>query len=163
MRGLVSDIQELEEKLKAGGGAKKIEKQHSEGKLTARERVAHDDRSSGAFHEDVGFEAVEAGDLAQVEGAAELADDQSFFLALAIIEHMNKDHSDSLLLLAKFFAGVEAEQATMTSVDRLGFHVRLKTQDGMKGARIAFPREAKTPADTRKVLVEMVQQARQRA
>src|SRR6202047_633645 len=41
MRGLVSDIQELEEKLKAGGGAKKIEKQHSEGKLTARERVTH--------------------------------------------------------------------------------------------------------------------------
>jgi len=41
MRGLVSGIQELEEKLKNGGGAKKIEKQHSEGKLTARERVAH--------------------------------------------------------------------------------------------------------------------------
>src|SRR5512142_2121671 len=41
MRGLVSGIQELEEKLKLGGGAKKIEKQHAEGKLTARERVAH--------------------------------------------------------------------------------------------------------------------------
>jgi len=41
MRGLVSGIQELEEQLKMGGGAKKIEKQHSEGKLTARERVTH--------------------------------------------------------------------------------------------------------------------------
>jgi len=41
MRGLVTDLQELEEKLKTGGGAKKIEKQHGEGKLTARERVAH--------------------------------------------------------------------------------------------------------------------------
>ncbi|HEV8415524.1 MAG TPA: acyl-CoA carboxylase subunit beta [Bryobacteraceae bacterium] len=41
MRGLVSGIQELEDQLKLGGGAKKIEKQHSEGKLTARERVAH--------------------------------------------------------------------------------------------------------------------------
>jgi putative heme iron utilization protein len=51
----------------------------------------------------------------------------------------------------------------MTSVDRLGFHLRLKTQDGMKGARIAFLREAITPAETRKVLVEMVQEARQRA
>jgi len=40
MRGLVASLQELEDKLKAGGGAKKIEKQHSEGKLTARERVA---------------------------------------------------------------------------------------------------------------------------
>src|ERR1700732_1085136 len=41
MRGLVSDIPELEEKINAGGRAKKIENQHSEGKLTARERVAH--------------------------------------------------------------------------------------------------------------------------
>src|ERR1041385_6174327 len=41
MRGLVSNIQELEDKLKNGGGAKKIEKQHSDGKLTARERIAH--------------------------------------------------------------------------------------------------------------------------
>jgi 3-methylcrotonyl-CoA carboxylase beta subunit len=41
MRSLVAGLQELEDKLKAGGGDKKIEKQHSEGKLTARERVAH--------------------------------------------------------------------------------------------------------------------------
>ena len=41
MRGLVSELQDLEEKLRLGGGPKKIEKQHDEGKLTARERVAH--------------------------------------------------------------------------------------------------------------------------
>jgi len=40
MRSLVAGFQELEDKLRAGGGAKKIEKQHREGKLTARERVA---------------------------------------------------------------------------------------------------------------------------
>jgi 3-methylcrotonyl-CoA carboxylase beta subunit len=40
MRRLVADLQELEEKLRAGGGAKKVEKQHSEGKFTARERIA---------------------------------------------------------------------------------------------------------------------------
>src|SRR5580658_5115930 len=40
MRALVSSLQDLEDKLRAGGGAKKIEKQHNEGKLTARERVA---------------------------------------------------------------------------------------------------------------------------
>ena len=33
-------MQDLEDKLRLGGGAKKIEKQHSAGKLTARERVA---------------------------------------------------------------------------------------------------------------------------
>ncbi len=40
MRSLVAGIQDLEDKLRLGGGAKKIEKQHKEGKLTARERVA---------------------------------------------------------------------------------------------------------------------------
>ena len=40
MRALVAGLQDLEEKLRLGGGAKKIAKQHKEGKLTARERVA---------------------------------------------------------------------------------------------------------------------------
>ena len=48
----------------------------------------------------------------------------------------------------------------MTSVDRLGFHVRLKTQDGTRGARIAFLREASSPAEARNILVDMVAQAR---
>jgi 3-methylcrotonyl-CoA carboxylase beta subunit len=40
MRKLVEGIGELEEKLRAGGGASKIERQHKDGKLTARERIA---------------------------------------------------------------------------------------------------------------------------
>jgi putative heme iron utilization protein len=77
-----------------------------------------------------------------------------------IIQHMNADHKDALILLARKFAQVESEEATMTAVDRLSFHVRLKTPEGMRGARIAFLREVTNPAETRKVLVEMVQQAR---
>jgi hypothetical protein len=77
-----------------------------------------------------------------------------------IIRHMNADHKDALVLLARTFAHVESQEATMTAVDRLGFQVRLKTQEGRRGARIAFLREVSNPAETRKVLVEMVQQAR---
>jgi heme iron utilization protein len=77
-----------------------------------------------------------------------------------IIQHMNADHKDALILLAWGFARIESQEATMTAVDRLGFHVRLKTQNGMRGARIAFLREVSNPAETRKMLVEMVQQAR---
>jgi heme oxygenase (biliverdin-IX-beta and delta-forming) len=77
-----------------------------------------------------------------------------------IIQHMNADHKDALFLLARAFAGIESTETTMTAVDRLGFHVRLRTQDGMRGARIAFLREVSNPAETRKVLVEMVRQAR---
>lgn len=50
---------------------------------------------------------------------------------------------------------------TLTAVDRLGFHLRLKTQDGMKGTRIAFLREVKNPSQTREVFVEMVKRASQ--
>jgi len=63
--------------------------------------------------------------------------------AMGIIQHMNADHADALVLLAKAFAGIEVQEATMTSVDRLGFHLRLKTQDGARGARIAFVREVR--------------------
>lgn len=77
-----------------------------------------------------------------------------------IIQHMNADHKDALVLLARKFAHIEAQEATMTAVDRLGFHVRLKSQEGMKGARIAFLREVRNSAETRNVLVEMVRQAR---
>ncbi len=40
MRALVDELQSIEEKLRSGGGAKKIDKQHRDGKLTARERIA---------------------------------------------------------------------------------------------------------------------------
>src|ERR1700728_3418560 len=41
MRQLAAELQQLEQKLRAGGGTKKIEKQHRDGKWTARERIDH--------------------------------------------------------------------------------------------------------------------------
>jgi heme oxygenase (biliverdin-IX-beta and delta-forming) len=76
-----------------------------------------------------------------------------------IIQHMNVDHKDALILLAPTFAPIESTEAMMTAVDRLGFHVRMKTRDGMRDARIAFSHEVRNAAGTRTVLVEMVQQA----
>ncbi|HTR36845.1 MAG TPA: carboxyl transferase domain-containing protein [Bryobacteraceae bacterium] len=40
MRKLVDDLQSLEDRIRQGGGPKKVDKQHREGKLTARERIA---------------------------------------------------------------------------------------------------------------------------
>ncbi|MFP5226427.1 MAG: HugZ family protein [Acidobacteriota bacterium] len=79
--------------------------------------------------------------------------------APGILEHMNTDHVDSMILLARTHAGLEATEAAMTSIDRLGFTLRLKTAEGMKGARINFPCEVRTPMETRKVLVEMVRRS----
>ena len=80
-------------------------------------------------------------------------------VAAGIIRHMNADHGDALILLARLLGGIESQEAAMTAVDRLGFHVRVKTKEGMRGARIAFSREVKSPEEARAVLVEMVQQA----
>jgi len=97
---------------------------------------------------------VDAGDYEQATPDP-LADD-----APGILAHMNADHVDAMILLAKSHAGIEATEATMTSVDRLGFSVKLKTNDGVKGSRINFLHEVATPQDTRAVLVEMVRQAK---
>jgi putative heme iron utilization protein len=77
-----------------------------------------------------------------------------------IISHMNEDHVDAMMMLAKIHAGINATKAQMTAVDRLGFHLRLTTPEGMKGARIAFSREVRTAQEAREVLVEMVKEAR---
>jgi heme iron utilization protein len=98
---------------------------------------------------------VEAGDYEAT------SPDPLMAAAPGILAHMNADHVDSMILLAQRHARLEATEATMTSIDRLGFYVRLKTKDGIKGARINFLHEATTPQEVRKVLVEMVQQARQ--
>ncbi len=80
--------------------------------------------------------------------------------ASAIIRHMNADHSDALVLIARRFGGEEAGAASMTAVDRLGFHLRLKTGDRVHGRRIAFLREVRNTAEARAVLVEMTKEAR---
>jgi putative heme iron utilization protein len=77
-----------------------------------------------------------------------------------IIQHMNADHADALRLIARHFAGEVADEAAMTAVDRLGFHLRLKSGERVSGRRVAFLREVTSSDDARSVLVEMVRQVR---
>lgn len=80
--------------------------------------------------------------------------------APGIIQHLNTDHADALLLIVRRFAGEAADEAVVTAVDRLGFHLRLRSGDRMHGRRVAFLREVRNAADARGVLVEMARQAR---
>ncbi len=80
--------------------------------------------------------------------------------AAGILSHMNADHVAAMIELAGRHAGLHATEATMTSVDRLGFYLRLKTAEGMKGTRINYPHEARTPAEVRTALVDMVREAK---
>lgn len=77
-----------------------------------------------------------------------------------IIQHMNADHAEALRLIARRFAGESADAAAMTAVDRLGFHLRLKSRDRIYGRRVAFLREVKSSDEARQVFMEMVRQAR---
>jgi putative heme iron utilization protein len=76
--------------------------------------------------------------------------------APGIIQHMNSDHADALRRLAARHAAEAPNEASMTAIDRLGFHVRLKTGDRIHGLRIAFPREIKDTNEARSVFVEMI-------
>lgn len=77
-----------------------------------------------------------------------------------ILEHMNADHADALRDIARHFGALPAEEATMVSCDRLGFVLRVRTPEGMKGTRIAFPEEVRSAEDARRVLVAMTRESR---
>jgi putative heme iron utilization protein len=77
-------------------------------------------------------------------------------VAPAIIQHMNADHGDALCRIARQDADEEPDEATITAIDRLGFHLRLKTGDRVHGRRIAFPREVRDTNAARAVFIEMV-------
>jgi heme oxygenase (biliverdin-IX-beta and delta-forming) len=77
-----------------------------------------------------------------------------------ILDHMNRDHAEALIAYARHFAGESADEATMIAVDRLGFRLRLRSGDRLHAVRIAFPREVRSAAESRTVLIEMLAQAR---
>jgi len=79
--------------------------------------------------------------------------------APSIIDHVNAHHARNLARIARVFAQVEVEEATMTSVDRLGFEARLKSGDLVHGTRIAFPRPAATVEECRAIFAEMARMA----
>ncbi len=95
----------------------------------------------------------------EAESYAQAAPDPLAPAAGRILAHMNADHVDAMLLLARAFAGIEATGAALTGVDRLGFTLRLTTVDGMKGARINFAREVRDADEARGAFIELVRQA----
>jgi heme iron utilization protein len=81
-------------------------------------------------------------------------------MALSLLQHMNDDHAEALVLLARHYGQCPADSATMTAVDRLGFHLQVHHQGELQGLRLAFPKAVCNATEVRQVLVHMVQQAR---
>lgn len=80
-----------------------------------------------------------------------------------IVQHMNADHADALIAYCRHYAGLTPEAATLTSVDRLGFRMRVRTGDRVQGVRLEFPAEARTADDARKAFIAMLRVARPQA
>ncbi len=139
----------------------------------ARERylARHERARYWADFEDFGLWRLDVADLYYVGGFAAMdwvtaADyaaarpDPLADAAAGIVEHMNRDHADALVEYARHFAGEPADEATMVAVDRLGFKLRLRRGQRLSSARIAFPREVTTAAQSREVLIAMLKEAR---
>jgi putative heme iron utilization protein len=148
----------------------------AEGELAATREVylaAHESSKYWVDFADFGFFRLNVADVYYVGGFGVMGwveageyqaalPDPLAKAAAGVLEHMNADHVAAMVLLARTQAGIEASEAAMTAVDRLGFSLRLKTAEGMKGARINFTREVKSAEETRAVLVEMVRTAKGR-
>ena len=83
--------------------------------------------------------------------------------AAGIIAHMNADHADTMVLYCKAFStATEITIASMTGIDRYGFEMSAKTQDGPRPVRLAFATPVSTPEDARAALISMLKDARSR-
>jgi putative heme iron utilization protein len=97
---------------------------------------------------------IEAADYDQAE-VDPLAD-----IAASVLDHMNHDHAEALVLLARRVGQCPADSATMTAVDHLGFHPRIAHQGTRQDLRLPFPQAIRSASKVRQVLAQMVQQAR---
>jgi putative heme iron utilization protein len=133
--------------------------------------LRHQRASYWVDFEDFGFWRLEVLDVYFVGGFAAMdwvtaadyaaaAPDPLADVAGGIVEHMNRDHADALITYARYYAGEPADEATMVTVDRLGFKLRLRQGERLSSVRIAFPREVSSAAQSREVLIEMLRRAR---
>jgi heme oxygenase (biliverdin-IX-beta and delta-forming) len=100
---------------------------------------------------------VEAADYAGAE-----ADPLAGEPAVGILEHMNADHADSLVLMARVLGGrADATEALMTAVDRYGFDVVVGGPSGRAALRFGFDAAVASPAAVRPAMIRLVEQARQ--
>ena len=81
--------------------------------------------------------------------------------AAATIAQMNADHADAMVLYCKVFSrSTEITAASMTAIDRYGFEMSAKTQEGPRPVRLAFAKPVSTVEEARAALIAMLQDTR---
>jgi len=79
--------------------------------------------------------------------------------AANLIRELNSEHAETLLLLARALGDADAQQATVTALDRFGFHLRFTTPGRMQGGRVAFANSVCSASEARAGLANLVTQA----
>jgi hypothetical protein len=77
------------------------------------------------------------------------------------VSHLNADHADALLDMARALGGhPDATEATCPRIDRYGLDLTVTTPRGITETRIAFAETANRPGDLRAATVELARRAR---
>lgn len=82
--------------------------------------------------------------------------------AAGAIDHLNADHADSLVEMAKALGGYpDATAATCTGADRYGLDLRVITERGMAYTRVGYAAPINSIDELRSATVQLVRLARQ--
>lgn len=81
--------------------------------------------------------------------------------AAGAIEHLNADHADALIEMARALGGYpDADAAVCTGVDRYGLDLKVDTPRGMAYTRVGFGGRLNSVDELRSATVELVRRAR---
>ena len=101
-------------------------------------------------------------DWASVEAYAAAEVDPVADAAVAVT-HLNEDHADALLEIARAMTGyTDAESARCTGADRYGLDLRISTPRGTAPARAGWPGRLDGPEELRPASIELLRIARER-
>ncbi|WP_094292734.1 HugZ family protein [Mycobacterium neumannii] len=82
-------------------------------------------------------------------------------LAAGAVAHLNADHADTLVAMAKALGGYpDTTAATCTGADRYGLDLRLTTERGLAYTRIGYPKKLDSIDELRSAAVELTRLAR---
>jgi putative heme iron utilization protein len=82
--------------------------------------------------------------------------------AKRILDHMNNDHAEAMTLYCKAFTKAqEFSTVSMTCVDRYGFEMSVRTDQGPRPIRLPFASAITTADEARVELVRLAKQARE--
>ena len=81
--------------------------------------------------------------------------------ASGAISHLNADHADSLLAMARTLGGYpDASVATCTGADRYGLDLRVDTSRGVAYTRVGYAAPISSFSELRSAAVELTRRAR---